>query len=109
MTAAIDYQYDVAVGVGDDTRHAAGDCDYRESGGVRLMATLYIADVTENNVENIVQHYTDPFPPADEEFLLKWKGLHWNKERFCGASTRLAFSYTDGYEYPARTNRVWRA
>ena len=39
VTAAIDYQYDVAVGVGDNTRHAAGDCDYRESGGVRLMAT----------------------------------------------------------------------
>lgn len=80
VTAAIDYQYDVAVGVGDGTNHAAGDCDYSESGEVRLMASLYIADVTDNNVENLIQHYTDPFPPADTEFLLNWKGLHWNKQ-----------------------------
>lgn len=80
VIAAVDYQYDVAVGVGDNTRHAAGNCDYRENGEVRLMATLYLADINENNVKSIVKHYTDPFPPATVDYLLKWRGLHWKKD-----------------------------
>lgn len=80
VTATVHYEYDVAIGVGDDTKHAAGDCDYRDSGGVRFMATIYLAEINEDNVDNIVKHYTDPFPPADSDYLLKWRGLHWNKD-----------------------------
>ena len=74
------YEHNVACGVGDSTRHATGDCDYRDTGEMRVMVTIYLADITGSNVKNIIKHYTDDWPPADEDYLLTRSGIHWTSD-----------------------------
>lgn len=80
VTVQVGYEPHVAVGVGDETRHAAGDCDFRDSGGKRVMVTIYLADIDKQNVEYIIEHYTDPYPPAEEVYLLSRSGTHWSSD-----------------------------
>jgi hypothetical protein len=80
VVAKVDYEYDVAIGLGDHTRHTTGDIDYRESGGMLVAASIYLADINEDNVGNLIKDFTDPFPPLDKQYLLKQRGIHWNKE-----------------------------
>lgn len=47
---------------------------------MRLAATIYIADVTEENVDNILKQYTQAYPPDDRDLLLSWSGRHWKKD-----------------------------
>lgn len=79
-TVKVRYEHNVAVGVGDYTRHATGDCDYRETGEMRVMVTIYLAEITRSNVKNIIQHYTDDWPPADEDYLLTRSDIHWTSD-----------------------------
>lgn len=74
------YEYDVASMMGDDSMHASSACDYRTTKEMRMAATVYIADVNEDNVERIVSDYTQAYPPADPEMLLGWAGRHWRKD-----------------------------
>jgi hypothetical protein len=46
----------------------------------RLAATVYIADINEENVEAIMNHYTIPYPPKNRNTLLGWAGTHWKKD-----------------------------
>ena len=47
---------------------------------MRLAATIYIADVTEENVDNILKQYTQAYPPDDRDLLLSWAGRHWKAD-----------------------------
>jgi hypothetical protein len=71
------YVYDEAAMMGDDAFHATSSVDYRPSKEMRLAATVYIADVNEQNVDRIMQEYTQAYPPQDRELLLGWAGRHW--------------------------------
>ena len=46
----------------------------------RLAATVYVADITEDNVEAIMHHYTQLYPPKNRDTLLSWAGTHWKKD-----------------------------
>jgi hypothetical protein len=52
------YQYDVASMLGDDAYHATSAVDYRASKEMRMAATIYIADINEENIEDILEDYT---------------------------------------------------
>ena len=69
------YEYDVGSMMGDDAYHASSANDYTRD--MRMAATIYIADVNEVNVDNIMADYTQAFPPRDRDLLLSWAGAHW--------------------------------
>lgn len=57
--------------------HATAEAHYTDQ--VRLAATIYIADVDENNVEAVMSSYTQSYPPPDRpDVLLGMAGSHWN-------------------------------
>jgi hypothetical protein len=46
----------------------------------RLAATVFVADINEENVDAIMDHYyTQPYPPKNRDTLLGWAGTHWKK------------------------------
>lgn len=66
--------------MGDDAYHATSSVDYRPRKEMRLAATVYIADVNEDNVEDIMAQYTQAFPPNDRDLLMSWAGRHWRPD-----------------------------
>ena len=64
--------------MGDDAFHATSAVDYRRNKEMRMAATVYVADLNERNVENIMDHYTQAYPPRDRGLLLSWAGKHWS-------------------------------
>jgi hypothetical protein len=74
------YEYDVASMMGDGAVHATSAVDYRTTKEMRMAATVYIADVNDENVDSILNHYTQAYPPGDDvELLMSWKGRHWKR------------------------------
>jgi len=74
------YEYDVATVLGDDAYHATSAVDYRVHKQFRMAATVYVAEVNEDNVDAIVNDFTQPFPPADRDLLLQWSGQHYRSD-----------------------------
>jgi hypothetical protein len=81
VVAKVDYEFNAALGIGDYTRHTTGNFDYQDSDPIIVLATIYVAQISEENVESILLDFSDPFPPKDGEYFLKMKGRHWNNER----------------------------
>ena len=73
------YEYHVASMMGDDAEHATSACDYRHSNEMRLAATVYVAEVDEDNVDRLLEDYTQIYPPVDRDLLLSWAGMHWQR------------------------------
>lgn len=65
------YENDVGVMIGDDVHHATSECDYRGTPGkMRFAATIYIADINEQNTQTIAQStLTQAFPPPDANWV----------------------------------------
>lgn len=74
------YEYNVASMVGDGALHATAACDYRTKGTMRMAATVYIGEITEKNVNNLLLSLTQAYPPVgDARHLLDRAGNHWSK------------------------------
>lgn len=73
------YEYDIASMQGDASVHATSACDYRMTKEMRMAATVYIADVNDENLESVMNHYTQAYPPRDMELLKHWKARHWKR------------------------------
>ena len=71
------YQYEEGIMLGDNAKHATSEVDYLESGNMRVMATVYLADISEANVDGIMAAYTQEYPPLDASYLLTQQGKHW--------------------------------
>ena len=72
------YRYDVGSIVGDYAMHATASCDYRDENGMRLAATIYFADVNDDNVDAVIDSFTQMYPPHEPEFLPPYQSLHWD-------------------------------
>ena len=89
MTRFYRYKYNVASMMGDGALHATASCDYRgnvdrvdakSSTRMRLAATVYIGDITPNNVNQLLLSLTQAYPPVgDAQHLLDRAGSHWSK------------------------------
>lgn len=56
--------------------HATAETHYKDQ--VRLAATIYIADIDEDNVEAVMASFTQSYPPQDRpDILLGMAGSHW--------------------------------
>lgn len=64
--------------MGDDAMHGTEACDYREKEGMRLAATIYIADLNDENAQKVAdQTLTQIFPLAFAMWLMSQAGRHW--------------------------------
>ena len=96
---SLKYQVGIASMMGDDAMHATQTCDYREKKGMRMAATVYIADINEANYKQITSStLTQIFPLPDDDWLWAQRGRHWGG----GASLksdegREAFSVSDHF------------
>jgi hypothetical protein len=74
------YQYDVASMMGDDAYHATSAVDYRVNKEMRMAATVYIGDISEDNIDAILSDYTQNYPPKSRpDILMKMAGTHWQR------------------------------
>jgi len=76
---AYKYRIGYASVLGDDTFHGTAEVDYLQNQEFRMAATIYIADVNEDNVDAIMKDYTQFYPPKDPAWLLSQAGAHWGK------------------------------
>lgn len=96
---SLKYQIGTASMMGDDAMHGTQACDYRKTKGMRLAATIYVADVNEANYKDITSGtLTQIFPLPDDDWLWAQRGRHWGD----GASLktdkgREEFSVTDHF------------
>lgn len=94
------YKYKMGTGLllGDGAIHATRECDYTiprddesewklggnlkgQKCGLRLAATVYIADINDENVKDIAKWtLTNIFPLADLNWLFAQRGRHWVRE-----------------------------
>ena len=75
------YGKDAGILVGDGTRHGTRECDHRASRGVRITASIYLADLTKGNIGIVAGDTTSIFPPTgDEEWVWAQRGRHWSKD-----------------------------
>ena len=68
------------VQMGDEAYHATAALDYRDTRGqMRMAATVYVADIGEDNIDKIMKDYTQHYPPRDRpDLLLAMAGSHWH-------------------------------
>lgn len=77
------YGSNAGILVGDGTRHGTRECDHRPYKGVRITASIYLADVTKENLSILASDTTSIFPPMEElgeEWIWAQKGRHWRKD-----------------------------
>jgi hypothetical protein len=65
--------------MGDGAIHATSACDYRYRREMRMAATVYVADVNDVNAVNVMNHYTQAYPPRDLDLLKSWIARHWKR------------------------------
>lgn len=72
------YKYGTGVLLGDDAVHATAALDYGvNSGKIRISASIYMAEVREDNIANIASHINQNYPP-DAEYIFGHRGEHWS-------------------------------
>jgi len=76
------YKYNENRGIflGDTATHATAPCDYRETGEMRVSATVYFFDANEDNVDGIMEDFDQYYPSeVDRDYILKRSGIHWRE------------------------------
>eukprot|EP00985_Skeletonema_marinoi_P028848 scaffold26137_cov80-Skeletonema_marinoi.AAC.1 len=58
------YGSNAGILVGDGTRHGTRECDHRAYRGVRIACSIYLSDVTKDNLETLAGDTTSIFPPT---------------------------------------------
>ena len=77
----IKYDSKYGVLVGDGTWHGTRECDHRPTGDIRIVMSVYVADLTEDNLEKVSYDDTAIFPvPGMEDWLWAQRDRHWGNE-----------------------------
>ncbi|EJK53591.1 hypothetical protein THAOC_26942, partial [Thalassiosira oceanica] len=77
------YGANAGILVGDGTRHRTRECDHRASHQVRITAFIYLVDLNDDNLHDVIAY--SPFsissPPYQERRKWTWtqRGRHWNQ------------------------------
>lgn len=70
------YEQDVALLLGDGAEHVTAQCDYHGQ-DMRMVAIIYMAEVDESNVDNVISsYYGAPYPPHGNVETLQ-SLVHW--------------------------------
>lgn len=73
------YEENIGVMFGDMASHKTAACDYRVENKMRLAATVYLCDVNDENVSNILHAFTQQYPPKNGRHLLDQASDHWDR------------------------------
>jgi hypothetical protein len=103
VVGPVNLRPNVGLLVSGDTTHATTDFDFRGKRQLRVNMSVYIADLKDDKVADIVaQDGTAYFPPkGDREWIKTQKGRHWSKDGKKSMSHdtgRLPFTLKDEYE-----------
>ena len=83
VRVATKYKYNETYGVlvGDGTWHGTRECNHRPTGDIRAVMSVYLADLTEDNLERVAYDDTAIFPiPGEDDWLWAQRGRHWRKD-----------------------------
>lgn len=83
-TVGYHFEDNIAIGFGDGTQHGTSTVDYTDQGKYRMAMSIFIADITDNNVKSIAKAMTGIFPPIkDVAFTSNWlrqhQGINYHK------------------------------
>ena len=77
----IQMRYNQGLVIGAATYHGTGECDYREQRDVRLSVAIYLADVDDENVEDIAGDNTSLWPTeGDTDWFMSQQGRLWQSD-----------------------------
>jgi len=80
-TEKIQMRYNYGTLLGAETPHGTGECDYREQKDVRLSVAIYIADVSDHNLELVASDSTSLWPTiGDLDWFERQKGRFWKSD-----------------------------
>lgn len=72
------YRKNHAMVFGDDGMHCTAKAHYEE--GYRLGITIFVAEITEENVKDVISGYSQAYPPQnDPQWALDHAGLHYGR------------------------------
>jgi hypothetical protein len=73
-----DYRYQIgtAIMLGDEAWHATGEVNYTRE--FRLALSVYVADISENNINALKDSYTQLYHPGGDN-LLELSGADWKR------------------------------
>jgi hypothetical protein len=76
----VQYGSNAGILVGDGTRHGTKECDHRSQHEVRITCSIYLADVTDDNLDILAADSTSIFPPTGaSDWTWAQRGRHWDK------------------------------
>ena len=79
--ASVKYDPSFGVLVGDKALHGTRECNHRSEGNIRMVMSIYLADIDEDNIQQVSTDDTAIFPiPGEDEWLWAQKGRHWRKD-----------------------------
>lgn len=74
------YERDAGILVGLDGIHGTAPCDYRGTGEMRVVASIYMGDFRDDNVDEYVDAWEDPPYPRHPDLRdALTKRIHWKK------------------------------
>jgi hypothetical protein len=76
--APVDLEYHQGLLLSGDTVHGTADFDYRSNDNIQIFASIYIADIEEDNIDMIAEDNTALFPfSGNTGWLLAQRGRFW--------------------------------
>mmetsp|Transcript_22312 Transcript_22312/g.33860 ORF Transcript_22312/g.33860 Transcript_22312/m.33860 type:complete len:455 (+) Transcript_22312:81-1445(+) len=76
----VKFRLNTGVLLGGETRHGTGMCDYRDDEEFRIGIAIYLADLTDDNIEWISGDATSLFPNIEDiPWFESQKGRVWSK------------------------------
>jgi hypothetical protein len=77
----VQMRYNQGLVIGAATYHGTGECDYREQRDVRLSVAIYLADVDDDNVEDIAEESSSLWPTeGDTDWFMSQQGRLWQSD-----------------------------
>ncbi len=85
----ISHHYNRGLIRGSDSSHGTAECDYRPSQDVRISLTIYVADLNDDNIADIVQENTALWPTeGDFDWYESQKKRMWTNAKSQGQGSK---------------------
>jgi hypothetical protein len=81
ITGQVKLDPNVGVVLGGESRHGTGECNYRKNEDFRLSFAIYVADISDKNVDLIASDSTSLWPTTGDTFWFQaQKGRLWTRD-----------------------------
>lgn len=81
VLVGVKYQVGVAVVLGDWTYHKSAPCDYIDKEEIRVVCSIYCAEITKENRQSILKMYNEEHPAPFHHLMdVPVEEWHWDKD-----------------------------